>query len=376
MSKSVDEKFPFFAGNVSREEARSMLFPLCKGLFLIRNNHHFKGDYALSVVFSKSPPNTPEEFAVEHYRIKVTGDACKKLTIDDEEFFDNFGDLVKHYRADADGLVTHLTFHVKQIPEKHILDRQKLNTGELIGKGNFSEVFEGVYNGEPVAIKILKDQNAAYDYLLEANVMVTLDHPNLVRFVGLIQEHSLTIVTELLSKGSLLDYLRSRGRSAITPKELVKFARDTCAGMAYLESKHVVHRDLAARNILIQEDGTAKVADFGLARTVDEADERQSEGKIAVRWTAPEAYLRKEFSSKSDVWSFGVVLWEIYSFGRVPYPRILIADVMKNIESGYLMDPPEGCPPAMHKVMDRVWKLSPQERPSFKELLNELKQMD
>lgn len=380
MANSSLENYPFFHANISREDANRLLSPRQSGLFLIRNNQHFEGDYTLSLVYDLSDDVASHKFAVEHYRIKKSKDLPIKLTIDDEEYFDNLADLVKHYKADADGLVAKLTLHVGEVPSilippQLILEKDKLTWGELIGRGNFSEVFEGVYDGKTVAVKILKDNNAATEYLSEAHVMATLTHPNLVKLIGIIRGDSLIIVTEYMAKGSLLDYLRSRGRTAITPQELVNFARDTCAGMAYLESKNVVHRDLAARNILIQDTGSAKVADFGLARTIDDPDEKQPEGKVAVRWTAPEASLQKKFSSKSDVWSFGILLWEIYSFGRVPYPKILIADVMKHVESGYRMDPPEGCPVQMHNIMKRTWNLSPNDRPSFKELLTELSHM-
>ena len=123
--------------------------------------------------------------------------------------------------------------------------------------------------------------------------------------------------------------------------------------MEYLESKNVIHRDLAARNVLISEDDHAKVSDFGLAlhdHTMLES------GKLPIKWTAPEALRRNLFGSKSDMWSFGVLLWEIYSFGRVPYPRIPLADVVKHVEKGYQMEAPEGCPKRIYQVMKQVRK--------------------
>ena len=146
---------------------------------------------------------------------------------------------------------------------------------------------------------------------------------------------------------------------------------DTSRGMQYLEDKNVIHRDLAARNVLISEDDHAKVSDFGLAlndHTFLDAGKvghlRQAVSRytlitrpflqLPIKWTAPEALRSNLFSSKSDMWSFGVLLWEIYSFGRVPYPRIPLADVVKHVEKGYQMEAPEGCPKRIYEVMRKV----------------------
>lgn len=384
---------PWFHGNINRHEAESLLNVANpkRGCFLIRVNNHFEGDFSLSVVYQDTDgtKGMANAFLVEHYRIKhIDG----KYTIDDEEYFENLKDLVLHYKADADGLVTNLTEHVvnanpslnisptilDKLTDKWQLKRENLVLGELIGKGNFSEVFIGDYKSKVVAVKIIKDKETAEEFLLEADVMTTLEHPNLVCLLGVVLSETIYIVTEYMSKGSLIDYLRSRGRSAITPKELINFAKDTCSGMAYLESRGIIHRDLAARNILLHETGNAKVADFGLARPMedhhgnDQQQQQQTSTKIAVKWTAPEACTQKVFSSKSDVWSFGILLWEIYSFGRVPYPKILLSNVLEYIEKGNRMEPPENCPPKMYDMMKKTWNISVDARPSFKELQQEL----
>jgi len=165
-----------------------------------------------------------------------------------------------------------------------------------------------------------------------------------------------------MGKGSLLEYLRSRGRQYVTKKDQIGFAFDTCCGMAYLESRHVVHRDLAARNVLLSDDGQAKVADFGLASTDGATIDS---GKLPIKWTAPEALRHSQFSNKSDMWSFGILLWEIYSFGRVPYPRIPLGDVVKHVEKGYQMEAPEGCPAQVYTIMKDAWELVPEKRPTF-----------
>jgi len=212
-------------------------------------------------------------------------------------------------------------------------------------------------------------------FLAEATVMTSLQHDNLVCLLGIVldnQNRTMKIVTEFMSKGSLLEYLRSRGRQYVTKKDQIKFATDACKGMEYLESQNVIHRDLAARNILISESDHAKVSDFGLA--LHNSTFLQS-GKLPIKWTAPEALREHAFSSKSDMWSFGVLLWEIYSFGRVPYPRIPLADVVKHVEKGYKMEAPEGCPKSIYDVMKKAWNLEVDKRPSFKDVRKTLENL-
>ncbi|XP_068155503.1 uncharacterized protein Csk isoform X1 [Drosophila tropicalis] len=358
---------PWFHGSITRDEAEHLLQPREDGLFLVRESTNFPGDYTLCVCFQSK---------VEHYRVKYLEN---KLTIDDEEYFENLGQLVAHYEADADGLCTQL---VKCLPKlgkqefcinsKDFVDKgwvipeEDLQLRESIGKGEFGDVMLGILRNEKVAVKVLKDEGAVQKFLAEASVMTTLEHENLVKFVGLVfTTKHLFLVTEYMSKGSLVDYLRSRGRQHITKKDQINFAFDTASGMEYLEAKKVVHRDLAARNVLISEDCVAKVSDFGLAR---EECYNLDVGKLPIKWTAPEALKNGRFSNKSDMWSFGILLWEIYSFGRVPYPRIPLADVVKHVEVGYKMEAPEGCPPEIYEMMRQAWDLNPIKRPTFAEL--------
>uniref|UniRef100_A0AAG5CTH9 Tyrosine-protein kinase n=1 Tax=Anopheles atroparvus TaxID=41427 RepID=A0AAG5CTH9_ANOAO len=358
---------PWFHGRIKREEAESLLKPREDGLFLVRESTNFPGDYTLCVCFNEK---------VEHYRIKYVDN---KLTIDDDEYFDNLGQLVEHYTLDSDGLCTKLMnalpkeeFCVKDFQDNGWeIKMEDLQLKENIGKGEFGDVMLGILKGEKVAVKVLKDAGRASNkFLAEAGVMTTLEHENLVKFIGLVfHDKYIYLVTEFMSKGSLVDYLRSRGRQHITRKDQINFAYDTCCGMEYLETKKVIHRDLAARNVLISEDCVAKVSDFGLAR-----DERYTGdiSKLPIKWTAPEALKEGKFSNKTDMWSFGILLWEIYSFGRVPYPRIPLADVVKHVGSGYKMEAPEGCPPEIYEMMRQAWDLVPDKRPTFAELKRRL----
>jgi len=177
------------------------------------------------------------------------------------------------------------------IPRKH------LHKKSLIGKGEFGEVWLGEYQGSKVAIKMLKDlkdEKASQRFLTEASIMTTLRHSNLVCLIGVsLDSNPIYLVTEYMAKGSLVDYLRSRGRAVISKQNQLDFAKDVCKGMVYLESRSFVHRDLAARNVLIADDNVAKVSDFGLTR---EVLSKQEGTKLPVKWTAPEA-LRENVSS-------------------------------------------------------------------------------
>ncbi|KAG8224114.1 hypothetical protein J437_LFUL001808 [Ladona fulva] len=174
--------------------------------------------------------------------------------------------------------------------------------------------------------------------------LMSLRHKNLVQLLGLVFNNKhIYLVTEYMSKGSLVDYLRSRGRLHVTKKDQINFAFDTCSGMEYLESRKVVHRDLAARNVLISEEGVAKVSDFGLAR---EENFTLEGGKLPIKWTAPEALKQ----------------------GKYILRIIPLADVVKHVEKGYKMEAPDGCPSEVYDIMRKAWDLNPEKRPTFKEV--------
>ncbi|XP_060030207.1 tyrosine-protein kinase CSK isoform X2 [Erinaceus europaeus] len=360
---------PWFHGKITREQAERLLCPPETGLFLVRESTNYPGDYTLCVSC---------EGKVEHYRIMYH---ASKLSIDEEVYFENLMQLVEHYSSDADGLCTRLikpkvmegtvAAQDEFLRSGWALNMKDLKLLQTLGKGEFGDVMLGDYHGNKVAVKCIKNDATAQAFLAEASVMTQLRHRNLVQLLGVILEEKsgLFIVTEFMAKGSLVDYLRSRGRSVLGGDCLLKFSLDVCEAMEYLEIHNFVHRDLAARNVLVSEDNVAKVSDFGLTK---EASSTQDTGKLPVKWTAPEALREKKFSTKSDVWSFGILLWEIYSFGRVPYPRIPLKDVVPRVEKGYKMDAPDGCPPAVYDVMKNCWQLDAAARPSFLQLREQL----
>ncbi|XP_071844460.1 tyrosine-protein kinase CSK-like [Apostichopus japonicus] len=368
----------WFHGSIKREGAEDLLMSHDEGTFLIRPSQHYPGDFTLSV-------RDPEPRKIEHYRI-VSVKGRPPFTIDNETYFNDLDSIVRHYRADEDGLCTRLGMPVHrnssegqnrqniapshvpnvQIPSNLMIRADELKLGAEIGRGFFGAVYDGEYKGQKVAVKMLQDAAASQAFMEEAHIMSKLKNAFLVDLIGISDKY---IVLEFMAKGNLRDYLRTRGRAMITNDMQLKFALDVVRGMVYLESHHFAHRDLAARNILISSDDVAKVSDFGMAQG-DGAN--LVGGKIPVKWTAPEAIRQKIFTNKSDVWSFGVLLWEMYSFGKVPYPRIPADEVISFLEEGSRMPIPEDCPKAMYKIMMECWEWEATKRPKFSEIEQKL----
>ncbi|XP_077372269.1 tyrosine-protein kinase CSK-like [Festucalex cinctus] len=353
---------PWFHGKITRHQAERLLSPPEMGLFLVRESTNYPGDYTLCL-------STHDK--VEHYHIMYGN---SKLTIDEETYFDNLIQLVEHYKSNSDGLCTRLinpklekeTVAVQNefVSGGWVMNRKELKLLKVIGRGEFGEVRLAEYKKSQVAVKCLKNNTTAQAFIAEASVMMKLSHNNLVKLLGVISEAdgSLLIITEYMRQGTLVDYLRSRGRAVLTSVTLLKFALHVCEAMVYLESNNFVHRDLAARNVLLSEELVAKVSDFGLTKKVSSLEDTN---KLPVKWTSPEALKEKKFSTKSDVWSYGVLLWEIYSFGRMPYPKIQSKHVVSHLETGYRMPSPDGCPEALYDIMKCCWHLNPESRPSF-----------
>lgn len=367
----------YYHENVTREEAESLLTE--DGQFLVRPSCNNNSLYSIAV---------NSDGVVKHYLVAMCD---RKLTIDGKKYFQSLPYLIEFYQSAIDTpneLVPQLyhplnpkgslKHHVDTISMEQCwgLSDDDIEIVELIGRGEFGDVHAGVYRGLQIAVKTLsheEDQTTdKYGFLQEAAVMTHLRHKNLVQLVGVVFKSSSLqmIVLELMSRGSLKKYLSSRGRSVISQLELLHYARNICEGMLYLCKRGFVHRDLALRNVLVNGNGEAKISDFGMSRKADIHIPHEG-GKFPVKWTAPEALKESLFSEKSDVWSFGVCLWEVYSFGRVPYPSILSDNVLEQLEDGYMMDPPEGCPDGIYDIMTECWALDPQLRPNFY-ILNKL----
>lgn len=186
------------------------------------------------------------------------------------------------------------------------------------------------------------------------------------------QEEPIYIVQEFMSKGSLLDFLREGDGRYLHFEDLIYIATQVASGMEYLESKQLIHRDLAARNVLIGENNVAKICDFGLARVIADDEYCPKQGsRFPVKWTAPEAIIYGKFSIKSDVWSYGILLMELFTYGQVPYPGMHSREVIENIERGFRMPKPTNhyFPDNIYHLLLQCWDAVPEKRPTF-EFLN------
>ncbi|KAI3375164.1 hypothetical protein L3Q82_021678 [Scortum barcoo] len=231
-----------------------------------------------------------------------------------------------------------------------------------------------------VAIKTLKagyTERQRRDFLAEASIMGQFDHPNVIRLEGVLTRGCpILIITEFMENGALVSFLRlNDGRFTMT--QLVGMLRGIAAGMKYLSDMNYVHRDLAARNILVNSNLVCKVSDFGLSRFLDDtsADPTYTSslgGKIPIRWTAPEAIAFRKFTSASDVWSYGIVMWEVVSYGERPYWDMSNQDVMTAVEQDYRLPPPMDCPMVLHQLMLECWMKERNMRPKFSRIVSTL----
>ncbi|EGV97260.1 Leukocyte tyrosine kinase receptor [Cricetulus griseus] len=262
-----------------------------------------------------------------------------------------------------------------------------------LGHGAFGEVYEGLVIGLPgdssplqVAIKMLPElcsRQDELDFLMEALIISKFSHRNIVRCVGLsFQAAPRLILLELMSGGDMKSFLRhSRPHpsqpSPLAMQDLLKMAQDIAQGCHYLEENHFIHRDIAARNCLLSCTGpsrVAKIGDFGMARDIYRASYYRKGGRalLPVKWMPPEALLEGIFTSKTDSWSFGVLLWEIFSLGYMPYPGHTNQEVLDFIVTGNRMDPPRNCPVPVYRIMTQCWQHQPELRPDFASILERL----
>ncbi|XP_068184780.1 receptor tyrosine-protein kinase erbB-4-like [Antennarius striatus] len=266
-----------------------------------------------------------------------------------------------------------------------ILKETELKRVKILGSGAFGTVYKGIWvpEGEkvkiPVAIKILNEATgpkANVEFMDEALIMASVEHPHLVRLLGVCLSPTIQLVTQLMPHGCLLDYVHEH-KDNIGSQLLLNWCVQIAKGMMYLEERRLVHRDLAARNVLVKSPNHIKITDFGLARLLDvnEKEYNADGGKMPIKWMALECIHYRKFTHQSDVWSYGVTIWEIMTFGGKPYDGISTRDIPDLLEKGERLPQPPVCTIDVYMVMVKCWMIDADSRPKFKELAAEFTRM-
>uniref|UniRef100_A0A4W5M2B7 Tyrosine-protein kinase n=1 Tax=Hucho hucho TaxID=62062 RepID=A0A4W5M2B7_9TELE len=362
----------WFFKDITRKDAeRQLLAPANKaGSYLIRESETSKGSYSMSI----RDVDAQGTDAVKHYKIRMLDNGG--FYISPKITFPDIGSMIKHYHKQSDGLCRKLEKPCDKPKAQKPWDKdaweiskESIKMVKKLGAGQFGEVWMAFYNNTTkVAVKTLKPGTmSAEAFMEEANLMKTLQHDRLVRLYAVVTKvEPIYIITEYMSNGSLLDFLKSEVGCKVQLPKLIDFSAQIAEGMAYIEKKNYIHRDLRTANVLVSESLLCKIADFGLARVIEDDQYTAREGaKFPIKWTAPEAINYGSFTIKSDMWSFGVLLYEIITYGKIPYPGMSNGEVMTSVQRGYRMPRPENCPNELYDIMNSCWKSKPDDRPTF-----------
>nr|XP_028569506.1 tyrosine-protein kinase ZAP-70 [Podarcis muralis] len=428
LATTAHEKMPWYHGSITRAQAESRLYSGSQpdGKFLLREKKE-KGSYALSLVYGKTVyhyrigqdkagkysvedgtkfdtlwqlveylklkpdgliyylrestpnPDMPTETATPAPPAHPSAFAQRRLVSQNSDGYtpDPIGRGKKGRILPMDTSCYESPYSdPEELKEKKLfLKRNNLIVEDMeLGAGNFGSVRKGVYKMKKkhidVAIKILKSGNEKAerdDMMKEAQLMHQLDNPHIVRMIGVCEAEALMLVMEMASGGSLNKFLSSK-KDEVPVNNVVELMHQVAIGMKYLEEKNFVHRDLAARNVLLVNQHYAKISDFGLSKALAADDSyylAKTTGKWPLKWYAPECILFRKFSSKSDVWSYGVTMWEAFSYGQKPYKKMKGPEVITFLEEGKRMDCPPKCPPEMYKLMQQCWTFKWEDRPDF-----------
>ncbi|XP_071513497.1 tyrosine-protein kinase Fer isoform X3 [Panulirus ornatus] len=355
------EDEPWFHGVLPREEVVRLLVE--EGNYLVRETtRNDEQQIVLSVCWG-----THKHFIVQttpegHYRFE--GPA-----------FPTIQELIVH-QHNCGLPVTNKSGAILRTPifrERWELNNDDVELRDKIGRGNFGDVYKARLRdtGLEVAVKTcrvtLPDEQKK-KFLQEGRILKQYDHPNIVKFIGIcVQKQPIMIVMELVPGGSLLSFVRNH-KGQLTKKQMTGMCLDTASGMAYLESKNCIHRDLAARNCLVGHQNIVKISDFGMSREEEEYIVSDGMKQIPIKWTAPEALNFGKYTSLCDVWSYGVLCWEIFSSGEVPYHGCSNTKAREMIDSGYRMQAPPNTPEEMYQLMFKCWQYEPENRPHFPEI--------
>lgn len=355
---------------------------LGRGTFLVRDSVTVPGVYVISVRTSEA--NEPPKIVNIRVHPTKTPSGGIQYHREEDRKFDTLQDLIAFYsenNALKGNKCLLRSSPAKQAPatigvtrDEWEIPREDIKLEEMLGEGNFGEVWRATWKNKlTVAVKSMKPNTMKVDeFLEEAKTLKLLRHEHLLSLQGVCTEgEPILIVTEMMINGDLRSYLKDKEGRFINHGDMVFMAKQIASGMTFLEKRNFVHRDLAARNILVGENNYLKVADFGLSRVLDEEIYSATGNKFPVKWTAPEALMEKKFSTKSDVWSFGITLAEIETKGKSPYPAITNRDLAGQLERGYRMPQGKDCPDRLYAVMRKCWEWKPEDRPTFESLLEE-----
>jgi len=353
-------------------------------------------------VCGKKSENKKDVDAVKSNTTEFSELPSRKTSLSSNSFFksDSLSSSCNPYE---DSLIS----NTKDEKDKWEFPRRHLKFYGILGEGCFGQVWKcealnidgnKANTTTTVAVKTLKasaTQKERDDLIKELNVMKMFyddPHPNVVRLLGCCTSGSdkeqILLIMEFVAKGKLQEFLRKsraeqdygnlHGASQkLTSRDLTTYCYQVARGMEYLAAKKVIHRDLAARNILVSDMNVCKVADFGFSRDVmaNNIYERKSEGRLPIRWMAPEALYDNIYTTKTDVWSYGVLMWEIVTLGSTPYPGMSGSEVMKKVREGQRLEKPEHCDREIYNMMFYCWDRDPSERPTFTDLVQNLESL-
>ena len=337
------------------------------GSFLIRESTSSHGNYSLSIRDAKK---------VRHHRIQKLDSGDYFLT--PQVTFASIPELVTYYSKPSNGLLknpccingkSQLSSELDSLE----IDSKCIHLNKKLGIAHFGEVWKGILNGTTeVAVRTLQPGTVSTQvFLKQAQIMMKLRHPKLVQLYAVcIKEEPIYFITQLMKHGRLSEYLRGDGKSLKLP-QLIDMGIQVASAMAYLEKNNSIHQDVFTRNVLVGENLICKVANFELAHVhfIDEDIYKAPKGTpYPYKWTAPEAAMYAHFTIKSDVWSFGIVLYELITHDCIPYPGMTFIQVFTALLNGYRMPCPKDCPEQLYKIMRECWEYDATLRPTFETL--------
>ncbi|KAM6140517.1 LOW QUALITY PROTEIN: cytoplasmic tyrosine-protein kinase BMX [Pterocles gutturalis] len=361
-----------YAGNISYAQSEQLLHPKGKvGGFMVWKSSQ-AGMYTVSV-FTKVYES--KKGTVKHYHVRKTPE--NKYYLAEIDCFESIAELIHYHQPNWPGMVSRLQ-HAVSAQVNEVQTTASLGNGiwepkqeeilllRELGSGQFGVVHLAKKGKYDVAIKMIKEGAVSEDEFIEAQTMMKFNHPKLVRLYGVCSKsYSIYLGTEYMPNGCLLSYLRSHGKE-LHPLQLLEICYDVCAAMSFLESYQFIHRDFAARNCLVDSNLTVKVSDFGMTTYVlDDLYVSSLGTKFLVKWSAPEVVHYTRFSSKSDVWAFGILMWEVFTLEKQPYELHDNLQVIEKVSQGYRLYRPQVVSDIIYQIMYNCWHELPEKCPAF-----------